>query len=543
MIPFGEVMLDGDAKQEGIPQVSQQEVLELRARLAEAEETLRAIREGEADAVVVNGQHGPQVYTLRSADEPYRRLVESMREGAVTLTPDGIILYCNPEFCSLVGQPVSKLAGSRFNRFLESDSQGSFDGLLAAAQRTSLRGELTVTKNDGSQVPVLISLSTVDAENDPSVCMIVTDLSEQKRSEEILASEQLARLILKQAAQPVVVLDGAGKIVRASDEVAHLTGRVVLQEDFEQAFPLLLRRNAGKDEDLEPLRQNELLQAAREGRVLRDWEACLPRPDGPDRELLVSVGPLWSARHVFHGCVVTIVDVTDSRKAAAVAREAAAAHALTAGLIRGQEEERRRLARELHDGLNQKLAALALRIRAMERHLDPAFHEELRLLESWAENVCEETRRVSHELHPATLEHLGLVASLRALCKEFSDQSGVKTNFEGEDLPAKLPLEIGTCLFRVAQEALSNVAKHAEGDRATVCLKTEGGNICLSITDHGRGFEVAEARERGGLGLTSMQERMRLLGGGLSIESHPGDGTMVSACVPLSKETDHARLK
>lgn len=257
-------------------------------------------------------------------------------------------------------------------------------------------------------------------------------------------------------------------------------------------------------------------------------------------EILLSAAPLWGAIGVFYGCVVTLVDVTERGRAARVAQEAAAAHALNAGLIRGQEEERRRLARELHDGLNQKLVALTLRIRGMENRLDPVFHDELRILERWAEEVCEETRRVSHELHPATLEHLGLVASLRGLCREFSEQSGVNTEFAVGELPTQLSHEVSTCLYRVAQEALSNVAKHARGSDAGVMLLLEQEGVCLRITDWGKGFDVESARGHGGLGLTSMQERLRLLGGRLDIESKPGEGAVVIARIPLNAGKTHS---
>jgi PAS domain S-box-containing protein len=507
--------------------------------LAEVEETLRAIRTGEVDAVIADGPKGPQVYTLKSADEPYRRLVEDMSEGAATLTSDGLILYCNRKFSTLVGQSVSRLVGSRLQELVVPADRDLFNEMLLAAPRMALRREVRLSDGAGSSIAVLVSLSSAGLGIEQTVCLIVTDLTEQERNEEVLASGQLARLILNRAAQAMVVIDETATIVIANDEASQLAGHSVLQESFEHAFPLSVRRTHDSSSELEPLRHEELLQAGREGRVLRYWEACLPQENEPDRELLVSVGPLWGAHDVFYGCVVTLIDVTERRDAARVAQEAAASQALTAGLIRGQEEERRRLARDLHDGLSQQLAAISLRIGAMQIHVAPPFHRQLQELEQRMGDVCEEIRRVSHELHPATLDHLGLITSLRGLCAEFSDQTGIKTEFANGELPGPLPADVSTCLYRVAQEALRNIARHTTGSNASVHLSWEDGELCLSITDYGIGFDAEEAKRRGGLGLTSMHERMRLVGGSLDVESEPGRGTVVQARILWHGEKTH----
>jgi PAS domain S-box-containing protein len=496
-------------------------------RLDEAEETLRAIRSGEVDAVVVSGPRGDQVYTLKNADEPYRRLVESMSEGAVTVSPEGFILYSNSQFANLLRLPLPRLLGSSITDHVQSGERAAVGEILADAQRTPRRLELRLLAGDGNEIPVLVSVSSVEVDDVRKICLVATDLSEQKRNQDIVASERLAQLILKHAAQAIIVIDSNGEIIRASDEARKLAGRSILQEPFDAAFSM--ERRIPGSQKLAPFVQQELLRAASQGQILRDEEVRLTQKDGNYLELLVSMGPLWGATNEFHGCVVTMTDITERYRSAQAAKEAVAARALAAGLIKGQEEERRRLARDLHDGLNQKVAALLLRIGLMERKVETAISEELRTMETWAIEVSEEIRRVSHELHPATLENLGLVHSLEGLCSEF------RSEFSSHHVPASLPPEIGICLYRVTQEVLRNAAKHTKADVARVALSGGPAELHLLISDLPRGMDPLE-KTRGGQGITSLEERVGLLGGSLSIEKGNSGGLAIHVRLPYGPE-------
>jgi signal transduction histidine kinase len=210
--------------------------------------------------------------------------------------------------------------------------------------------------------------------------------------------------------------------------------------------------------------------------------------------------------------------------------------ALTARLVSAQEQERSRLARELHDGLNQWLVALSLEIGALQDRLADSpdgIRSQLAKLEAKAVDISEEVRRISHRLHPAALEHVGLVTALRSYCAEFSQQAGVKTEFSAQDPPEVLSPEASTCLFRITQEALSNVAKHSQAAEARLTLRRVEGEIQLLIVDAGVGFQVDPEQAKGGLGLVSMDERCRALGGTLSVTSIPRQGTTVEARIPL----------
>ncbi len=167
-----------------------EEVRELRARLGEAEETLRAIRSGEVDAVVVSGPQGPQVYALKSADYTYRLLLETLNEGALTLTMDGDILYCNRRFSEMIGRPLEKVIASSFRSHIFGADAPGFDALLEKASGESAGGECRLKMGASKTLPVYISVKPVDLDGVPAVCMVVMDLAKQKENEYLIRRMQ-----------------------------------------------------------------------------------------------------------------------------------------------------------------------------------------------------------------------------------------------------------------------------------------------------------------------------------------------------------------
>jgi PAS domain S-box-containing protein len=199
------------------------EVEELRARLQEAEEILSAIREGGVDAFVVTERRGERVYTLRNSDRPWRRMIEEMRQGAVTATSEGTLLWCNASFARMLRTPPEKLAGVAVRSVVARESQELVDALLGRMGLSGSReGEVELLAADGARVPVYLAVSTLPMGDVPILCLVVTDLTEQKRNEQIVADERLARSILEHAAETLVVCDPQGRIVRASGEAHRL---------------------------------------------------------------------------------------------------------------------------------------------------------------------------------------------------------------------------------------------------------------------------------------------------------------------------------
>jgi len=216
-----------------------------------------------------------------------------------------------------------------------------------------------------------------------------------------------------------------------------------------------------------------------------------------------------------------------------------AAHELSGRLINAQEEERSRLARELHDDVTQRLAVLAIDAGREERRLPKASGgQAMGALREGLVRLSEDVHALSHQLHPSILEDLGLSEALKSECKRFSDLGPIRVELEASEIPEPLPRDESLCLFRIAQEALRNVARHARASEAKVSLRRLDGGIQLVVKDDGAGFNGKQTRGRPCLGQASMRQRVHLLDGELHIDSVPGYGTTVSAWVPV-KEADH----
>jgi signal transduction histidine kinase len=213
---------------------------------------------------------------------------------------------------------------------------------------------------------------------------------------------------------------------------------------------------------------------------------------------------------------------------------------LAGRLIIAQEEERKRLNRALHEDLNQQVAALAIGLGRLGRQLphgDLAVRNEITKLETKTTLLSERVSSLSHELHSSTLEHVGLVAALRLLCTEFTDRENVSVTLAVEGAITDIPAEIALCLYRIAQESLRNIAEHSGAKSAHLTLTGTAAALELRIADQGIGFDPAKAKERRGLGLVSIEERIRLSHGTFEIESHPGSGTELKVSIPFRKES------
>jgi signal transduction histidine kinase len=209
---------------------------------------------------------------------------------------------------------------------------------------------------------------------------------------------------------------------------------------------------------------------------------------------------------------------------------------LAGRLITAQEEERRRIARELHDGVNQKLSALSIALATLGRSAPSRAADltgALARLQERAAGLVEEIRQLSHELHPGVLQHVGLVAALQGYCEEFEGEHGLAVTFRADEDLGVVPIDRALCLYRATQEALGNVAKHAKARHVRVSVVRGHNDVTLTVADDGCGFDLAEARGRGGLGLISLDERARLVGGQVTIRSGLQGGTEVQILVPL----------
>jgi two-component system, NarL family, sensor kinase len=375
----------------------------LRAKLSEAEETLRAIRSGEVDAVVVSGKLGDQVFTLEGAEHAYRVLIESMNEGALTLTADRTILYANQRFAEMVKDPLEQVIGSSFLRFLSREDRAAFRPQLKRLRKGGTKIQVQLNAADGSQVPAQVSIRALakHGSHTAAVGMVITDMTEGRRAEERL-------------------------------------------------------------------------------------------------------------------------------------------RALTHRVVQVQEAERSRVALELHDNITQLLCAVLFHSQALvgllKGHKGPTRAAASRLRDMLGK-TAKEVERISNNLTPHVLNQLGLIGVLGEARTEFAFRTGIAVKLTCVPFAAQLTAETELALYRIVQEALGNVEKHAGATHVRLGLARRGGFIRLAIQDDGVGFDQdrlpSAHREKVGLGLHSMRERATYVGGFLKIRSGPRGGTEIEVLVPV----------
>jgi PAS domain S-box-containing protein len=379
--------------------------IQLLARLKTAEETLRAIRSGEVDALMVSGRIREHVVSLKGGEPAYRMLVEAMSEGAATLSRNGAVLYCNRRFAELLRRSPGKIIGIEVQSLVDETERNSFETLLAEAQKTIAKGEFNLRCRDGSLVPVYVSLNRFPGYKGHTLGMVITDLSEQKRkqAEEIKQTEAMRRILLE--------------------------------------------------------------------------------------------------------------------------------HMLSA-----QEEERRRIARELHDEVGQLLTTLLVGLRTLEcaRKLADVKAQRHRLREI-AAGAIDEVGRLARGLHPTVLDDHGLGVALNRYVTEYRKTHDIAVDLKLNKLDSRaLPLSVQMGVYRILQEALTNVARHSGAKRVSIIFASLATALEVAVVDDGRGFDteaVAASSQR--LGIQSMKERAAMLGGTISFASQ-SRGTKILVHVPLA---------
>lgn len=211
---------------------------------------------------------------------------------------------------------------------------------------------------------------------------------------------------------------------------------------------------------------------------------------------------------------------------------------LAGRLISSQEEELSRLAREFHDDLAQRLAAVAIESGTLElqcRNIEAPFRQKIAHIKEQIIGLSEDVHAISRQIHPSILKDLGLVQAIRSQCVRFSDREDIPVDFHAHDIPDPVPKEVALCIYRIIQESLANIAKHSRARQVRITLGSSSGNIVLSIEDDGMGFVPQCVRHTPGIGLASMRERVQYVNGEFHISSEPGKGTVIMVSVPLEE--------
>ena len=246
---------------------------------------------------------------------------------------------------------------------------------------------------------------------------------------------------------------------------------------------------------------------------------------------LISLGSKNEGTTKLHGFMI---DVSERKRAEEALKD------LGGRLNAAQEEERRRVARELHDDFSQRLAILSLELEQLGHKIQKpiGLRESVKRLQAQAQEIAAEIHRLSYTLHPSKLDHVGLAPAVKSLCTELSERGKLKVEFQQTGFPAVLDREVTLCVFRIAQEGLRNCVKHSGAETARVVLTKTRNAVRLVVSDNGCGFNTKSALMEKGLGFISMKERLHVLGGRMNVYSRPLRGTRIEISVPLKTEQD-----
>ena len=320
------------------------EIESLTLRLEEAEETLRAIGNGEVDAFVVTGPGGEQVFTLKGAEQPYRALVETMNEGAATLSAEGTILYCNKRLAAMLRIPLENIIGTMFVAYVDTPDKPLLSALLEKSADEPATGEITLISGEGNAVQVIVSSRECDLSGSRGITMIITDLTLQQRNDEIMAAGMLANSIIEQAGEAIVVCDEGGMIIRASRTAHQLCGVNPLLTSFDELLPLQRVATSSFFSVVPLMKSGES----------ENGEVVFKRSDNQIFNILLNATPLSNIENRIFGCVVTLTDITERKKADEQ--------------IRASLREKEILLKEIHHRVKNNLQIIASLLKLQSRY-------------------------------------------------------------------------------------------------------------------------------------------------------------------------------
>jgi PAS domain S-box-containing protein len=432
---------------------------------------------------------------------------------------EGRPLYVNPALCSMLGFSEEELRSKHCAEFSPSED-AQRDWALFQQLRTGAINRYSLEKRffkrDGSLTWGRLSISILNHHESPLVVAMVEDITPLRENEE--------RFRFVANAAPVMIwMSGPDKLCTYFNRFwLDFTGRTMEAE-----------LGNGWADGIHPDDRRQCLEAyARAFDRHRPFtiEYRLRRYDGEYRWILGSGVPRFDQNGCFGGYIGSAVDVSDRKRAEE------ALSGLGGRLLEAQEQERRYIARELHDDISQKLAVLSLELQQFKNLLPDSQATVVKRLESLMKrtsDVAGDVHWLSHRLHSSRLETLGLVAAMNGFCGELSAQRNVQIDFTHRGVPDTLPEPISLCLFRVLQEALNNAVKHSGVRQFETRLERVADELHLTVRDRGVGFDPTTAMYTEGIGLMSMRERVSLVKGTMSIVSKPQGGTEITCRVPI----------
>lgn len=520
------------------------DVAALLARLEEAEATLSAIRNGHVEALVVSSPEGPKVYALEGSEHRYRRLVETMNEGALLISSGGVVLYSNAAFAEMVAAPLERVIGRTLSEFVVHRQEHLLSALLEGADARAGSGELMLCDVLGNERPVYLSVAGSSPGEEPGLSVIVTDLTEQKKNQQIVASERLANAILEQSAEPIIVCDVNGVIMRASGAARTIAGGRVLRRHFFHAFPF----QANSEDEEHPV------LAALRGQTTAGREMTLAVAGRPVQSFLCTAAPLLDETTKILGCVVALVDISDRKRVEAArnslldaerAARASAEHARSEAEAssRAKDEFLATVSHELRTPLNAMLgwSQLLTNNTLPADKLEHAFEVIQRnvLAQSrLVEDLLDVSRIVSGQmrLEVRPVEPIRVVSAAIESAKPAIEAKHIQLEVDLDPGAGQI-LGDATRVQQIVWNLLSNATKFTDKDgKISVRVARVDGSVEIVVSDTGQGidqeflpfvfdrFRQADgsfARRHGGLGLGLAIARhlVELHGGTIKVES------------------------
>jgi len=452
-------------------------------------------------------------------------------DAFVVVDDEGRILLFNGAAERMFGCREQEVMGSRLEELVAPRFQTELAAGFERAQQTerdarSYGAASTVrgVRTNGEEFWCEVFVAGHDIAGHPEFSVAIRDATEPPATQDFVrASEERFRLIANTAPVMIWMSDVDKQVTYVNQPWLNFTGWPVDVPPGHRWIDLI------HPDDVK--RCGEAYVKAFDQRQPFQVEHRLRRHDGEYRWTVSTGVPRYDADGSARGSVGTAIDVTERKLAEDTLST------LNQRLFQAQELERARLAQELHDDIGQQLSMLLLRLEAARQRVDTSMPELGREIGSAIETATALSRDVqslSHRLHSTQLKHLGLEAAARAVCAELSERATVGVQFYSESSVADLPEDASLCLYRVLQEALQNAVKHSRSRHIDVWLGDDGGSVELIVRDSGIGFEPNTVSHGRGLGLVGMKERLKAVGGDLTIDARPAAGTTIRARVPVN---------
>ena len=467
--------------------------------------------------------------TIQESEQRFRLVADTAPVLIWMAGTDKLCTYFNKPWLNFTGRAMESELGNGWAEGVHSEDLRRCMETYTQAfdRRESFQMEYRLRRNDG-EYRWIFDVGVPRYSQDQSFAGYIgscIDVTELKRAEDTLRkSEERFRLAAQAGKMYAYEWDVTTDVLVRSSEYANILGakepeRFARQEFMDKIHPDDRARFTAAISQLTP--DNPTSEVTY--RFLS--------PDGALTWLKNRGRAFFDGEGRMKRVIGMVADVTDYKQAEE------AVSGMTRKLVEAQEQERAHIGRELHDNISQRIALLAIELNQFQENnsdLPSEARGHIRALHRMTSDISADVHALSHELHSSTLEYLGLVTGMRSWCKEFGERQKLEIAFQSHNVP-ELPQEISLCLYRVLQEALQNAAKHSRAKRMEVELAEKAGDIHLIVRDSGQGFDINAPRGNRGLGLTSMQERARLVGGTIVIDSKPMSGTTIHVYVPLQR--------